>query len=294
MKNEEKSVTDIAPSAGQLNIVFSVAACLIGDTNMHTIFEFGSRYGEDTVEFAKKYPAATVYSFECNPKSVALLKQKILSYPNIVFNEYAVSDSSETIKFYQIDENKTKTTWIDGNQGASSIFPSSGKYPVEEYFQNDIEVNAITLDWFLQTYTIAEIDILWMDIQGAELKALQGLKEKIKAVKIIHLEAEFIEIYKTQPLFKTIDKFLKSQHFYLLGYSSKTHYSADVIYVNKAYFANEMLVKAAAMIPVQTKNAQYYLSGIAFSIKYFGFRTIKLLKHFYDLLLNKPDSHARL
>ena len=77
---------------------------------------------------------------------------------------------------------------------------------------------------------------MWMDIQGAELKALKGMKTKIRNLKIVHLEVEFIEIYKDQPLFRNVDGFLKQNNFTLLGFTSKTHFSGDAIYLNSSYF----------------------------------------------------------
>ncbi len=269
--------TTVTPSGGQLNILYDVVDMLIGNNNVKTIFEFGSRYGEDTIELAAKFPAAFIYSFECNPKSLSILKEKIAAYRNIVFNENAISDHNEMIEFYQIDEAKTKTTWADGNQGASSIFKASGKYPVEEYHQNLIKVEAITLHSFMTKHDIPFIDVMWMDIQGAELKALMGLGNKLDKVKIIHLEVEFIEIYKEQPLFATIDEYLKQNNFYLAGFTSRTHYSGDAVYVNKSNFNHAQLDKVALLIPKQEKNMKYYLSALFFKFKYFIFKLQKAI-----------------
>jgi hypothetical protein len=83
---------------------------------------------------------------------------------------------------------------------------------------------------------IASIDILWMDIQGAELKALIGLKDKITAIKIMHIEVEFIEIYSCQPLFKDIRQYLVSNGFVFLGFTSKSKYFADAVFANNCIY----------------------------------------------------------
>jgi FkbM family methyltransferase len=272
-----KIKTDIHPSSGQISILNKIINSLIGHDEVNVIFEFGSRYGEDTIEFAKNFPKASIYSFECNPKTLQQLKVNIKPYSNITFNECAISDQNEVIEFFQIDEAKTKTTWTDGNQGASSIFKASGNYPVEEYHQTLIKVDAITLQSFLIKNSIPEIDVLWMDIQGAELKALKGLKEKISKVKIIHLEVEFIEIYKNQPLFKNIDKFLTANNFTLGGFTSKTHYSGDAVYLNKNYFSSEALGELVNVFPKETNSTQKYLSSLFFNVKYYLFKLRNLI-----------------
>lgn len=267
----------IAPSMGQLSVLFKIVDSLIGPDKVRTILEFGSRYGEDTIEFAKKYPGARIYSFECNPKSLNILKERINSYDNIIFNENAISDVNEKISFYQINEEKTKTTWSDGNQGASSIFVASGKYPIEEYHQDLIIVDAITLDIFMAEKMIPEIDIMWMDIQGAELKALKGMGEKLNHLKIVHLEVEFIEIYKQQPLFKDVNLFLLQNNFSLLGFSAKSNYSGDAIYVSKKYFNSIQIEEAVKNIPDQESSFNYFFNRILFKIKYLGFKIKKRL-----------------
>jgi FkbM family methyltransferase len=270
-------IANISASTGQLNILFNLVDALIGKADVRNVFEFGSRYGEDTIEFAGNYPAASIYAFECNPKSLAILKEKIASCPNIVFNENAISDKSEVIEFYQIDEEKTKTTWADGNQGASSIFKASGNYKVEEYHQKRIQVNAITLKDFLTNNGIPSIDVMWMDIQGAELKALQGLQEKLACLKIVHLEVEFFEIYEGQPLFKDIDGFFKRNGFHLLGFTSRTNYSGDAVYVNKVHFTDAQIAQAAALIPEVHKTLRSRSSSIYFKLKYAALRLKKNL-----------------
>lgn len=272
-----ESQSYFSPSYGQLNILFMVADKLIGSNEIMTVFEFGSRYGEDTIEFARKYSGALIYGFECNPKSIPDLKNRIKPYRNIVFEEKAIADFNGTVSFFQINEEKTKTTWSDGNQGASSIYKASGKYPLEDYYQDMIKVESIRLDSFMADNQLANIDILWMDIQGAELKALEGLGKEIEKVKIIHLEVEFIEIYKKQPLFSEIDRFLMNKNFSLLGFSSKNNFSGDAIYVNRISFSNNEILDARKLIPEQRKTLQSFLKSVLFRIKYFGFRLKKAI-----------------
>jgi FkbM family methyltransferase len=101
---------------------------IIGHRNVKIVFEFGSRYGKDTIEFAKKYPKATIYGFECNTETLPKCKENTAQFPNIVLTEKAVSDVDGTLSFWPIDKEKTETTWEDGNQGASSLLKASGKY----------------------------------------------------------------------------------------------------------------------------------------------------------------------
>ncbi len=222
-----------ASSLESINKLACTVAALWGGSTVKVIFEFGSRYGEDSIEFAKKYPQATVYAFECNTNTLAECRKNISAYKNIILTEKAISDVNGTVSFYKIDKEKTETTWADGNQGASSLLKASGKYPVENYVQEEIKVDSITLSSFINANHIDTVDILWMDIQGAELLALKGLGDDIAKVKLMHLEVEFFEIYTNQPLFDEISAFLNDAGFELLGFSSQSNYSGDAIFVNK-------------------------------------------------------------
>jgi len=114
-----------------------------------------------------------------------------------------------------------------------------------------------------------------MDIQGAELKALKGLGEKIQNIKIFHLEVEFIEIYYNQPLFNSINRYLIEKNFQLLGFSARTNFSGDVIYVNKRYFNNDQIAIAQSIFSNNYKDFKFYVSTLFFKFKYVLFKIKK-------------------
>ena len=52
-----------------------------------------------------------------------------------------------------------------------------------------------------------------MDIQGAELDVLQGGENVLSSVLAMVLEAEFVPLYKGQPLYGDLDAFLRRRDF---------------------------------------------------------------------------------
>jgi FkbM family methyltransferase len=148
-----------------------------------------------------------------------------------VLTEKAVSDKPGTLAFFPTDPERTVSGWPNGNPGASSIFVATGAYPEEHYVQNRIKVEAIRLDTFLEAHKVPAIDVLWMDVQGAEKLVLTGMGKHLRDVKCVHLEAEFFEIYKGQALFGDVDTLLRNHGFQLLGFTSYSRYSADALYV---------------------------------------------------------------
>lgn len=184
---------------------------LVAATNVQVIYDCGSRDALDGVELALKLDAKELHIFECNPPSFEVCKANVEKYTadsklSVFLNNTAISDESGPVSFYPIDTEKTITSIPGGNPGASSLLRASGLYPYERYVQTEIEVQAVTLDDYCAKHRSP--DLLWMDLQGAEIKALRGAKNTIHAVKIIHLEVGFRRMYIGQPLFWDIDEHL--------------------------------------------------------------------------------------
>ena len=198
-----------------------------------TFAELGARDCTETIVFSRYLPNTQIYAFECNPQTLPLCRKVARELSNVKLIEKAATDKDGSVDFFAIDPKKTQTTWKDGNPGASSLLKASGKYPVEKYVQKRVTVKATRLDSFIAQQGITGIDVLWMDIQGGELMALEGLGGKLSDVKLIHTEVEFLEIYKGQPLFDKLYKFLKTAGFILGGFTAFGEYSADAVFINQ-------------------------------------------------------------
>ena len=66
------------------------------------------------------------------------------------------------------------------------------------------------------------MDLVKLDVQGAELKALHGAQRVLKTATAVYLEVSFVSIYKNCPLFGEIDSFMKSH-----GYDRRALYPSD-------------------------------------------------------------------
>lgn len=217
------------------------------------IIELGARDCKETLLFEENYPNANILTFECNPATLPLCRERVSGRSRITLFEKAVSNTNGKVSFYPINSEKTETTWADGNPGASSLFRASGKYPVEKYVQDKIEVDVVTLDTVLTLKSIDEVDVLWMDIQGAELMALKGFEKHIQKVKVIHTEVEFMEIYTNQPLAEEIKDFLMAHNFQFMGFTTQHRFAGDAVFLNKDYFTEIQLINIDKIIKKRTK-----------------------------------------
>lgn len=215
------------------------------------ILEIGARDCRETLGFAERFPSARIFAFECNPATLPTCRAATAGRPNIRLIEKAVAEKPGRLAFYPVDPTV--------NAGASSLYQASGRYELERYPQSRIEVEAVTLQSFLETEAIPHVDLLWMDIQGAELAALKGLGTRIDDVALIHAEVEFEEIYSGQPLFPEVRAFLESHGFRFLGFTIYARHSADAVFANRRSFGWFALLRALAASPLLVRKRLQYL-----------------------------------
>jgi FkbM family methyltransferase len=115
--------------------------------------------------------------FEPEVERFAALQIAMEQYPEVSVYPYALAETAKTLRLYKETYNHSAT--LDGKLSQSlSIQP-------EESF----EVKAVAMDEFL-CEEIDSIDIVKMDIEGAEIYALQGMK-LILAESRMHMFLEF-------------------------------------------------------------------------------------------------------
>lgn len=144
--------------------------------NINTIFEVGSRYGDETIKLKNTFPNSKIYSFECNPLTIKICKEKLKDKKDIYFFDFGLGDKNELKPFYSYTKNC---------DGASSFL----KRIDSNYTQKITGTIKITkIKDIMNEYNIDKIDLLCMDVQGYELNVLKGSEEYIKNIKYIIME----------------------------------------------------------------------------------------------------------
>jgi len=150
---------------------------LIDQNSIKTILELGARGGDEAVELANYYKAATVHTVECNPYILSRARNTVKDSPKIKLHEIAVSDIEEEVNFYPIN---------DANPGASSFLkPIPGTLGNDCRLLEPITIKTIRLDEYLKQNQITDVDMICADIQGYELKAFTGMGEYFNKVKYV-------------------------------------------------------------------------------------------------------------
>tara|TARA_Y100001949_G_C15912144_1_gene297308 strand:- start:151 stop:840 length:690 start_codon:yes stop_codon:yes gene_type:complete len=198
--------------------------------DVSVIFDIGSRHSLESIEFSKKFPNANIYAFEANPKCYRDCIENAKSIERINIYNVAVNNYDGICDFYAINPEKTITPWFDGNLGASSLYKANGKYPHEKYVQDKIEVSSVRLDSWCNANGVKNIDLMWIDAQGAGMRIFEGMGKKLlNTVKIIQIELEGTPIYEGQSLYKEVSDYLNVNGFVQI-YGSVSKFGSDFIF----------------------------------------------------------------
>jgi len=173
------------------------------------IFDIGANRGDTAIKYSNLFPTAKIYAFEPFEETFKKLKDNVKDYPNIHIYNFAIADTIGETVFYSNKNEDTNSILSSSKIGLSS------DEQVKTIGQTII--NTETLDTFCLNHKIDKIDILKMDIQGAELMALTGAQKILaeKKIDLIYTETYFRRQYNNQPLFHEISTFLADNGYYL-------------------------------------------------------------------------------
>lgn len=204
--------------------------------DIKVVLDLGCYDLSESIYLSNLFINAKTYSFECCPEVVKIAKERLEKnkYDNIKFFDYAVADVNGPKSFYKIDVEKQHQIIGTRNMAAGSLFVSTGNYP--EYMpQIETIVECTRLDDWARREKIDRIDIIWADLQGAELSAYKGLGNLINDVKVIYTEVLYDELYKDNCLFHQISDYLFQKGFVMLTNNVVVPgWWGDAIFINRS------------------------------------------------------------
>lgn len=141
-------------------------------TEPRTILDLGANVGASVAFFALRYPEAKIYACEPSPAVFDRLETNVGALEGVTLRRTAVADHSGTLAFRVSDESLM-----------SSLDPRT---PGRE-----VAVEARTLDDLLSELGVSELDLLKIDVEGAEygvLSTFSGLERTRAVVGEVHLD----------------------------------------------------------------------------------------------------------
>ncbi len=206
------------------------------------IFDVGAHYGESVAFLKPLFPKAHIYSFEPDPDSFSVLSAAAVervSYFNLAF-----SDADGTASFYRNRISHTNSLLkVNLNSRDSIGIVNATAEKSTQYFENfneEVKVATVRLDSFARQHSISQIDLLKIDVQGAECKVLLGAEATLRNTRAIILEISFFDYYEHQTSFMDVENILLPLGFRLFSISEISNNPmngrtdwAEVIYLNQ-------------------------------------------------------------
>lgn len=163
------------------------------------LLDIGAHVGYYSRRFARRVgESGKVFAFEPHPRTFALLSSNIVRYKNVTPVRAAVAETAGTAELYDylimsasgsLHYDESLLDLQKSTIGNADIAPRiAGDFPVQKF-----QVETLVLDEYLPAQGIEQVDIVKIDIEGAEIGALRGMQ------KTIHRSPALIVIMEYNP-----------------------------------------------------------------------------------------------
>jgi FkbM family methyltransferase len=203
--------------------------------NKPVIFDIGAHTGKVAKIYRKRFPLASIHCFEPFTQSFQSLVKSVKDDPHTFCHQLALCDRQGKANLNANLSSATNSLLATDDRGAA--FWGDGLLDTTAQLQ----VDTTTVDAFCLDRSIPHIDILKMDVQGAEFLVLMGAEAMLKEQKIslIYTELLMCPTYKEQRSLHEYLGFLDACGYKLLDFYNpvRRHHQliqADVIFLSSS------------------------------------------------------------
>jgi FkbM family methyltransferase len=147
------------------------------ETQPKVIVDAGANIGLASIYFANKYPQARIIAIEPEQSNFQLLKENSAPYPQITPVQAALWNRDEEINV--LDPGRGKWGFTTEMKACPDSRPINGICHT---------VTGVTMDKIIKDYNLTRIDILKIDIEGAEKEVFGNTSSWIETIESIAIE----------------------------------------------------------------------------------------------------------
>lgn len=150
------------------------------------IFDVGAHIGSVAMKYRTLFPFASIYCFEPFPQSFEILMKNVGGDTRVSCYKVAISGKNGTAVLNANLSPATNSLLRTDKKG--SVYWGEGL--LDTKYQ--VEVDTTTMDCFVKENGLTNIDILKLDVQGAEFDVLKGARDTLSQHKISLIYTELI------------------------------------------------------------------------------------------------------
>jgi FkbM family methyltransferase len=197
---------------------------------LDTVVDIGANRGQFALCIRRLYPLAEIYSFEPLTKPAGVYMRNFGSDPHAHFFNKAIAPTAGFSAMHV-------SRW----DVSSSLLPIAQAQHDNFLFTEESAPEVVStsrLSECIEPASIAGCSLLKLDVQGFELRALEGCSELLSRFSYIYVEASFVELYVGQALATDVMRYLLDRGFRLmcvanLSYGRATRpIQADFLFCN--------------------------------------------------------------
>lgn len=179
-----------------------------------TILDIGANCGLFSLFAKTRFSEANVYAFEPSNFLHEILVHN-LHWRNVEIIPIAISNTSSDADFF-INQSSQQTN--------SLIKTSVDDYVAKSETLIKQKIKTMTLDSFLKERGVFDVDVIKLDVQGAEALVVEGGKNTFSQTRFLLTEVSFLD--------NSVFNFIEILHEYFPFYKviNPVHYGADILF----------------------------------------------------------------
>jgi FkbM family methyltransferase len=140
--------------------------------DVEIVFDVGANCGAASVHFSRHYPDAQVHAFEPGHEARSFLEHNVVGFENVHVHPIGFSRADGAVPLYK---------------GAEDLGQASLHRRPVNLDESELVELRVGAAW-AREHQIERIDVLKVDVEGAEVDVLEGLAELLPTVKVLYVE----------------------------------------------------------------------------------------------------------
>ena len=164
------------------------------------LFDVGANQGDWANVGATRFPNATIHCFEIVSDTFSVLERRFADNPRLVLNEFGLSNEPGEVTVQTYDGRSDISTLYSYPEHAERCVTRTGR--------------VIRGDDYIASHQIERIDLLKIDVEGAELRVFHGFERSLSSGLVAMVQFEYGMVNIMAGVFlRDLYQFLSSRGF---------------------------------------------------------------------------------